>query len=70
MAIGERGTANIVAVAPGIAEALIVTAAGLGTAIPAAVAYNHYLGRVRSLEEELGAFARELQSAFAREALR
>lgn len=70
MAIGERGTANIVAVAPGIAEALIVTAAGLGTAIPAAVAYNHYLGRVRGLEEELGAFARELQSAFAREALR
>ncbi len=70
MAIGARGSANIQAVAPGIAEALIVTAAGLGAAIPAAVAYNHYLGRSRSLEEEFGAFARELVSAFSREAMR
>lgn len=70
MAIGARGSARLEAVAPGIAEALIVTAAGLGAAIPAAVAYNHYLGRVRSFEEELGAFARELMSAFSREAMR
>jgi biopolymer transport protein TolQ len=70
MAIGARGQANIQAVAPGIAEALIVTAAGLAAAIPAAVAYNHYLGRARSLEEELGAFGRELLSAFARETMR
>jgi biopolymer transport protein TolQ len=70
MAIGARGSANIQAVAPGIAEALIVTACGLAAAIPAAVAFNHYLGRVRVLEEELGAFSRELLSAFAREALR
>ncbi len=70
MAIGLRGSANIQAVAPGIAEALIVTACGLAAAIPAAIAFNHYLGRVRILEEELGAFSRELLSAFAREALR
>ncbi len=70
VAIGARGSANIQAVAPGIAEALIVTACGLAAAIPAAVAFNHYLGRVRILEEELGAFSRELLSAFAREALR
>jgi biopolymer transport protein TolQ len=69
VAIGTRGSANIQAVAPGIAEALIVTACGLAAAIPAAVAYNHYLGRVRVLEEELGAFSRDLLSAFAREAL-
>jgi biopolymer transport protein TolQ len=70
MAIGAGGSANIQAVGPGIAEALIVTAAGLAAAIPAAVGYNHYLGRTRILSEELGAFARELQSAFAREAMR
>jgi biopolymer transport protein TolQ len=70
MAIGARGSANIQAVAPGIAEALIVTACGLAAAIPAAVAFNHYLGRVRALEEEMGAFSRELLSAFSREALR
>jgi biopolymer transport protein TolQ len=70
MAIGARGSANIQAVAPGIAEALIVTACGLAAAIPAAVAFNHYLGRVRGLEEEMGAFSRELLSAFSREALR
>jgi biopolymer transport protein TolQ len=70
MAIGARGSANIQAVAPGIAEALIVTACGLAAAIPAAVAFNHYHGRVRSLEEELGAFSRELLSAFARQAMR
>ena len=59
VAIGASGSANIQAVAPGIAEALIVTACGLAAAIPAAVAFNHYLGRVRVLEEELGAVARE-----------
>jgi biopolymer transport protein TolQ len=69
VAIGARGSANIQAVAPGIAEALIVTACGLAAAIPAAVAFNHYLGRVRVLEEELGAFSRDLLSAFAREAM-
>jgi biopolymer transport protein TolQ len=70
VAIGARGSANIQAVAPGIAEALIVTACGLAAAIPAAVAYNHYLGRVRVFEEELGAFSRDLLSAFSREAMR
>ncbi|NIW35434.1 MAG: hypothetical protein GWN32_02450, partial [Gemmatimonadetes bacterium] len=36
--------------APGIAEALVATAAGLGAAIPAVIGYNHFLGRLRSMD--------------------
>jgi len=46
-AIGTSGTTSIVAVAPGISEALINTAAGLFAAIPALIAYNHFLARMR-----------------------
>lgn len=45
--IGKQGTASIAAVAPGVAEALVATAAGLFTAIPAVVAYNYFLTRIR-----------------------
>ena len=45
--IGQQGTASIAAVAPGVAEALIATAAGLFTAIPAVIAYNYFLTRIR-----------------------
>nr|MBN2277162.1 MotA/TolQ/ExbB proton channel family protein [candidate division Zixibacteria bacterium] len=38
--IGERGSASLAVVAPGIAEALLATIVGLGAAIPAVVAYN------------------------------
>jgi biopolymer transport protein TolQ len=45
--IGVQGTASISAVAPGVSEALIATAAGLFAAIPAVVAYNYFLTRIR-----------------------
>lgn len=45
--IGSQGTASIAAVAPGVSEALVATAAGLFTAIPAVIAYNYYLSRIR-----------------------
>jgi biopolymer transport protein TolQ len=45
--IGTQGTASIAAVAPGVSEALIATAAGLFAAIPAVVAYNYFLVRIR-----------------------
>ncbi|MCP9451216.1 MAG: MotA/TolQ/ExbB proton channel family protein [Nitrospira sp.] len=45
--IGAQGTASIAAVAPGVSEALIATAAGLFAAIPAVIAYNYFLGRIR-----------------------
>ncbi|MBI3620948.1 MAG: MotA/TolQ/ExbB proton channel family protein [Nitrospirae bacterium] len=58
-AISRMGTASIAAVAPGIAEALVATAAGLFAAIPAVVAYNAYLSRLRRLTTHLESFAAE-----------
>ena len=46
--LGDAGAASLRAVAPGISEALITTAAGLFAAIPALIAYNHYLHGIRS----------------------
>jgi biopolymer transport protein TolQ len=57
MRIGAQGSANLSVVAPGIAEALIVTIAGLATAIPALVFYNMLTNRVRALENEMESFA-------------
>ncbi len=57
--IGMTGSTSIVAVAPGIAEALINTAAGLGAAIPALIGYNYFSHRVRTLRSRLEDFALE-----------
>jgi biopolymer transport protein TolQ len=46
-AIAVSGSTSIVTVAPGIAEALVTTAAGLAAAIPAVIAYNAFLGALR-----------------------
>lgn len=51
--ISAQGSTNIVAVAPGIAESLIATAAGLAAAIPAVLAYNYFLNRTREMGLEL-----------------
>jgi len=58
-AIGATGSTSIVTVAPGIAEALVNTAAGLLAAIPAVVAYNHLLARVRQLRRRMDDFTLE-----------
>ena len=55
-AIGATGSTSILTVAPGIAEALVNTAAGLLAAIPAVVAYNHLLARVRHLRRRMDDF--------------
>ena len=57
--LGDAGTASLRAVAPGIAEALITTAAGLAAAIPAVIAYNHYLRGIRSVATRMDNFAAE-----------
>jgi len=57
--IGASGSTSIVAVAPGIAEALINTAAGLGAAIPALVAYNYFANRIRRLRASMEDFVLE-----------
>src|SRR5512140_2996604 len=55
--IGLSGSTSIVAVAPGISEALINTAAGLVAAVPALVAYNNLNGRLRDVKSEVRDFA-------------
>jgi len=65
--IGQAGSASLAVVAPGIAEALITTAAGLAAAIPAVVAYNYYLSRARRLIIEMEDFSEELLDLFVRE---
>lgn len=55
--IGSTGMASLAVVAPGIAEALIATAIGLATAIPATVGYNHYISKIRKEELALNSFA-------------
>jgi biopolymer transport protein TolQ len=57
--IGAQGSASLIVVAPGIAEALIATVAGLAAAIPAVVAYNHFVGRLRQLENAAAHFTSE-----------
>lgn len=57
--LGAAGAASLRAVAPGIAEALITTAAGLFAAIPALIAYNHYLHIIRDVASRMDSFAAE-----------
>jgi biopolymer transport protein TolQ len=67
--IASKGSGNLSAVAPGVAEALVATAGGLLAAIPAVIAYNIYVNRVRLFAGELEGFANELIGTMAREGL-
>jgi biopolymer transport protein TolQ len=58
--IGASGSTSLVTVAPGIAEALVNTAAGLGAAIPALVGYNYFANRTRRLKARMDDFTLEL----------
>ncbi len=58
--IGEKKTASLVAVAPGIAEALITTAAGLFAAVPAVIFYNYFSAKIRRLSQEAENFSNEI----------
>lgn len=58
--LGTAGSATLHAVAPGIAEALITTAAGLFVAVPALVAYNQFTARIRVFASAVDDFCREL----------
>jgi biopolymer transport protein TolQ len=57
--LGTAGAASLRVVAPGIAEALITTAAGLAAAIPALIAYNYFLQKIRDLAQRLDTFVLE-----------
>ncbi len=58
--LGSAGAASLRAVAPGIAEALVTTAAGLAAAIPAVIFYNQFLQNVRDLAQRLDTFTLEV----------
>jgi len=57
--IGITGSTNLATVGPGIADALIATAAGLFAAIPAVMAYNHFTLKVKTLASDLDDFSLE-----------
>jgi biopolymer transport protein TolQ len=67
--IAAKGSGNIGAVAPGVAEALVTTVAGLAAAIPAVIFYNIFVSRVRLIASELEGFASEIIGTMAREGL-
>lgn len=62
--LGSAGAASLRAVAPGIAEALITTAAGLATAIPAVIFYNYFLQNIRDFAQRMDNFAAEVAALF------
>ncbi len=65
--IGSAGAASLAVVAPGIAESLIATAAGLAAAIPAVIAYNYYLSMARRMIIEMEDFSEELLDFFTKD---
>ncbi|MDR1086339.1 MAG: protein TolQ [Deltaproteobacteria bacterium] len=68
--IGLKGTANLANVAPGISEALVATAAGLATAIPAVIFFNYFNSRIRILESDMSNFMADFVNILERDLLR
>ena len=67
LGITMSASTNISAVAPGVAEALITTVAGLSVAIPSVIAYNHFASRLNLVLGELEGFASEFIGTLAKE---
>ena len=67
LGIVVTGSTNIGAVAPGVAEALITTVAGLAVAIPAVIFYNFFVARLNLVLGELEGFSSEFIGDLARE---
>jgi biopolymer transport protein TolQ len=65
--IATSGSGNLGAVAPGVAEALIATAAALAVAIPAVFGYNIFASQLNRVESELENFGSELIALMVRE---
>jgi biopolymer transport protein TolQ len=68
--IGQRGSASLAVVAPGISEALVATAAGLAVAIPAVIFFNHFMQKIRILESELHSFSADFLNIIERDIFR
>ncbi len=68
--IGLKGSASLAVVAPGISEALVATAAGLAVAIPAVIAFNYFMHKIRILESELDSFSADFLNIVERDLMR
>jgi biopolymer transport protein TolQ len=66
-AIGQLKSASLAIVAPGISEALVATAIGLGVAVPATIGYNMFLGKLNEVETQLVNFAGVFLNSVQRE---
>lgn len=64
--IGKTGSASLAVVAPGISEALVATAIGLVAAIPAVVAYNHFISKINVLAGDMDSFSQEFLNIVGR----
>ena len=65
--IGLTGSASLAAVAPGISEALIATAAGLAVAIPAVIGFNYFMQKIRLVDAELQSFTADFLNIVERD---
>jgi biopolymer transport protein TolQ len=64
--LGDAGSATLRAVAPGISEALITTAAGLFAAVPAVIFYNMYMNNIREFGARMDDFSLEILNTVER----
>jgi biopolymer transport protein TolQ len=67
--IGERGSASLAVVAPGISEALIATAAGLAAAIPAVIFFNYFSNKVAEFDSNVEGFSTDFINLIERDIL-
>jgi biopolymer transport protein TolQ len=67
--LGDAGAATLRAVAPGISEALVTTAAGLFAAVPAVIFYNMYMNNIRDFGARMDDFSLELLNTVERPAV-
>lgn len=67
--IGQRGSASLAVVAPGISEALVATAAGLAVAIPAVIFYNYFSNKLDEIDGEISNFSTDFLNLVERDLL-
>jgi biopolymer transport protein TolQ len=67
--IGQRGSASLAVVAPGISEALVATAAGLAVAIPAVIFYNYFSNKLDTIDGETVNFSTDFLNLVERDLL-
>src|SRR5690349_19412112 len=69
LGIATKGSANLTAVAPGVAQALIATAAALAVAIPATFGYNIFANKLNRFELQMDSFGTSVIAKLVREGI-